>query len=293
MLMTILASDGGRFCAFILSHGRADNVKTVKSLQKAGYTGDWFIVIDNEDKQADDYIKNFGAERVVIFDKKATAARIDEGDNFGDRRAIIYARNEAFDIAERLGYKYFLQLDDDYQYFSYKTNARLEYKESLIRGGMDGVIRAVLKYYVNCQSVASVAFAQNGDFIGGAESGEGKAIRAKRKAMNSFFCSTERRFQFCGRINEDVNTYTRSGSAGLVFHTINTVSLLQGKTQQNTGGMTELYNDSGTYIKSFYSVMYLPSAVKVTTMHNESARIHHKIKWELCVPKIIREAHRK
>ena len=43
------------FAVFILSHGRADNIKTLKMLEDGNYTGDWYIVIDNEDKTADRY----------------------------------------------------------------------------------------------------------------------------------------------------------------------------------------------------------------------------------------------
>lgn len=37
------------FVALILTHGRPDNVHTVKTLRKCGYTGDIIIVLDNED----------------------------------------------------------------------------------------------------------------------------------------------------------------------------------------------------------------------------------------------------
>jgi hypothetical protein len=57
------------FCVFIISHGRANNVVTFKTLQKSGFTGPLFIVIDNEDKQAHLYLEKFGRERVVVFDK--------------------------------------------------------------------------------------------------------------------------------------------------------------------------------------------------------------------------------
>ena len=36
------------FAIFILSHGRANNVKTVKTLEREGYTGKWYIICDNE-----------------------------------------------------------------------------------------------------------------------------------------------------------------------------------------------------------------------------------------------------
>ena len=42
------------FCVFILTHGRPDQVHTYDSLMKAGYTGKVYIVIDNEDKTADE-----------------------------------------------------------------------------------------------------------------------------------------------------------------------------------------------------------------------------------------------
>ena len=46
------------FAVFILSHKRSENVKTARMLKDQGYTGDWFIVIDDEDDEADNYRKN-------------------------------------------------------------------------------------------------------------------------------------------------------------------------------------------------------------------------------------------
>ena len=59
------------FAVFILTHGRADNVVTVPAIKKAGYTGKIYFIIDDEDEQAEEYKKNFGADRVIIFDKQA------------------------------------------------------------------------------------------------------------------------------------------------------------------------------------------------------------------------------
>ena len=113
------------FCAFILTHGRPDNVITYNTLLRHGYTGPIYIVIDNEDKTANRYYEVFG-DKVVMFDKLSVAKSIDEGDNFDDRRAIIYARNACFDIAKKLGYTYFIELDDDYVDFRYKLDSNYE-----------------------------------------------------------------------------------------------------------------------------------------------------------------------
>ena len=98
------------FAVFILTHGRADHIITLDSLNRAGYTGPLYIVIDNEDNQRDRYYELYG-DRVVMFDKRAISDTFDEGDNFENRKTIVYARNACFDIAEKLGYRYFMELD--------------------------------------------------------------------------------------------------------------------------------------------------------------------------------------
>ena len=273
------------FVIFILTHGRADNVITYKTLKKCGYTGKIVIVIDNEDKTADEYYKNF--PNVEMFNKKEIAETFDEYDNFNDRRAIIYARNACFEIAERLGYKYFIQMDDDYTNFDYRLYSTKKQKPTTIFD-LDSVLLALLDFYKN-SNFKTISMAQGGDFIGGKNNVMAKKPNIYRKCMNSFICSTERPFRFVGRINEDVNTYTKKQSIGLLMGTIPLVSLTQKQTQSNKGGMSDLYLDSGTYVKSFYSVIGMPSAVTIKPMGDTHKRLHHSVKWESCIPKIIPE----
>ena len=123
-------------------------------------------------------------------------------------------------------------------------------------------------------------------FYGGADGGNIKK-KILRKAMNTFFCSTERPFKFIGRINEDVNTYCYYGSQGNLFLTLLEASINQMDSQTNKGGMTDAYNALGTYTKSFYTVLCCPSCVKLSVMISRHPRIHHIVSWENCVPKII------
>lgn len=278
------------FAALILTHGRPNNVVTYEKLRQCGYTGRIVIVIDDEDKTADQYHARYGDE-VEVFCKLDIAKKIDEADNFKDRRAIVYARNAAFDIAERIGVRYFIQLDDDYTRFSYRFDKNARYEDKATTR-LDDVFAAFLKFY-KATPFASIAFAQGGDHLGGGAGTYAKQIRTKRKAMNSFFCDTQRRFQFDGRINEDVNTYTTKQRAGLPFLTVLGFSLEQKQTQSNAGGMTDLYLDGGTHIKTFYSVMMAPSCVKEYAMGAVHKRIHHRVNWSAAAPVIIRETHRK
>lgn len=279
------------FVIFILSHGRPDSVITANRLKKHGYTGDFFVVIDNEDKEFEKYRKNYG-DKVIVFDKKAIAETFDEGDNFNDRRAVIYARNACFEIAKSMGKKYFMQLDDDYNDFRYKINAEGEPINRKAILNLDKILKSMLDYYKKIPA-RSIAMAQGGDFIGGVKNGIMASVNNRRKAMNTFICSTDRAFNFVGRINEDVNTYVWYQSTGNLFLTVPLVAIQQNKTQKNKGGMTELYLDSGTYIKSFYTVMYSPSAVTIKIMGTKSPRLHHSINWDCAVPAIIREDYKR
>ena len=279
------------FAAFILTHGRADRVLTHRSLRRQGYTGRIVIVCDDEDPTLEDYRARF--DEVVVFDKRAVAQRIDEGDNFNDRRAIIYARNACFDIARDLGLRYFMQLDDDYTGFSHKRTPGDTYGDWRVRD-LDGVFAAMLEFFEATPRLRSLAMAQGGDYIGAGVSGNWK--RVLRKCMNSFLCAVDRPFQFVGRINEDVNTYTTLGSRGELFLMTMHVGLQQLTTQSNPGGMTELYLSSGTYVKSSYTVMYQPSSVRVAlyppTLSGQ-ARLHHTVNWQHTVPVILAEQWRK
>ncbi len=270
------------FAVFILTHGRPDNVKTLSTLKKCGYTGKIYFIVDNEDKTIEQYQKNYGIENVKIFDKKAMADEVDEGNNFDERRTITHARNACFKIAKEIGITYFVQLDDDYYYFGYRydTGARKI-------TNMDKVFEIMLNFYKSVD-IKSIAFGQGGDHIGGFS-----GIKLKRKCMNSFFCSTEREFQFVGSMNEDVNTYTTLGSRGDVFFTFTNLQFDQKDTQSQTSGITDMYQRFGTYCKAFTTAMMQPSSVKVSMMNSNNPRIHHSIKWINTTPMILDEKYKK
>jgi hypothetical protein len=267
---------------FILTNGRPDNIFTNKTLSKCGYTGKIYYIVDDKDKSIDKYIENFGSENVIVFNKQQMADSVDEGNNFDNQSVILHVRNSCFKIAKDLGLKYFVQFDDDYYYFGYRydTGAR-------IIKNIDKVFDSMLEFYKST-NITTIAFSQGGDHIGGFS-----GIKLKRKAMNSFICSTDREFQFIGSINEDVNTYTTLGSRGELFLTFTNIQLDQKDTQSNSGGMTNEYMLSGTYVKSFHSVMMSPSSVRVSMMNANNPRLHHSVKWGNTTPMILDNSHKK
>ena len=116
-----------------------------------------------------------------------------------------------------------------------------------------------------------------------------------REGLQQLICSTYRPLQVVRRNNEDGNTYTTLGSRGPIFLHIPHVALNKKQTLANKGGMTDICLSQGTYVKSFYTVMMMPSSVKVGLMGNssETKRLHHVINWNNTVPKIISQELKK
>jgi len=281
-----------KIAVFILTHGRPDNVITYETLRKQGYTGKIYLICDDEDKTLSQYKEKYKNE-VIVFSKKDYEGKFDIMDNFKNNKVIVYARNACYDIARSLGLDYFFEYEDDYTSFNFRYIDGYSLKAIAI-GNLDGLLNLMIDC-LDKTNAATIAFSQAGDFPGGANSFIKDTF--KRKAMNSFVfkVNEDRRKDviFIGRMNDDVNAYLTNGKIGKLFCQITNISLVQKMTQSNNGGNSEAYRESGTYVKSFYSVMASPSCCKIDLMGKTNMRIHHKIKWKNAVPKIINETFKK
>lgn len=277
------------FAVMILCHGRPDNTPTFDTLRKYGYTGRIIIVCDDEDKTLHQYQELY--PEVQVFSKDYVATYMDAMDNSNDRRCAVYARNACFDIAEKLGLKYFAEYDDDYISHPYRWEEDgVMYRSRL--ANLDATFEAYLDFLETNENIFSVAFGQPGDFIGGCGSRLHKE-RYRRKCMNSWICKTDRRFTFNGRMNDDQLTYSLYGMRGKIFITFDFMMIDQPETQQVKGGMTDMYLGAGTYQKTFFSIMCCPSFIKAGMMGDKHYRIHHSVSHENAYPKIISGRYKK
>lgn len=280
-----------RYAVFILSHGRPDRVYTVKMLKKGNYSGDWYIVCDDEDAALGEYQERYKG-RVLVFSKDEAAPMFDMMDNLEGKNVVVYARNYVFKLAEELGLTHFIVLDDDYTQIMYEL---LKGEEGLIR--IEKPIKDFNRLFdmvfdlLDSSGALTVALAQTGDFVGGINNFMRSGF--KRKAMNAFFFRTDRPMEFMGRLNEDANAYVFHGMRGELIFSVALASIKQKRTQTNPGGLTTAYKRLGTYVKSFYTVMLAPSCVKVSAMGEIYYRLHHLIDWGYCVPKILSEKYRR
>ncbi len=275
------------FAVFILTHKRPDRIYTKRMLDRFKYTGRIVYIVDDQDDTVDEYKRLYG-DSVYVFDKLKAAEITDTMDNETHQRGVVFARNWCWTIAKELGLKYFMVLDDDYSSIQHITNAEHNNRSRSIQlTNMDRLFTAMVEF-VESTPVLTLAMGQGGDYQGG-----GGWDRPKRKAMNSFVCATDRPFKFSGRTNEDVNAYVRLGNKGDIMLTQMKTSIIQKLTQSNEGGLTELYLDTGTYVKSFFSVMMHPSGVRVAVLGKKHERLHHRVDWRKTAPKILRQEYKK
>lgn len=275
---------------FILTHGRPDRVHTYGLLRTYGYTGPIYLLVDDEDKALPEYLARYG-DQVYTFSKAAVAATFDTADQGRERRSVVFARNAAFPLAAELGYDYLLQLDDDYVSLALRwltPDGKADYRN--IKGLLNEAFEQSLAFLDTGLDV--FAWCQGGDLIGGANAHfRGRVLR---KAMNVLFMRANTPIRFLGTINEDVNTYVLLGTRGRLFLTDMRLQMAQLRTQSNPGGMSGLYVENGTYLKSFYTVMMAPASARVALLRGgDTPRIHHQITWNHTAPKILSDAWRK
>ena len=273
------------FAVFILSHGRGSNVLTAKTLKKYGYSGKWYIIIDDEDEQANLYYDTYGKDHVIMFSKLEASKLFDIMDNFTGRQVPTFARNAVYDIARSLNLKYFLEADDDLTCFRHRYVDNTGKLCTRYVGDLDSIIECYLNYLDNT-NITVLAFAQTGDLIGGKES-KLFSNKFRRKAMQGFFVRVSDQIEYVGRFNDDVNAYVDHGKRGKLLITYRDIIMDTAETQRNSGGISQMYLKYGTYVKSFYSVMLCPSSVFIDVMGVNHRRIHHMIDWNATVPCII------
>ena len=276
------------YAVIIPTHGRYDRVFTIDSLRKSGYTGDIYLLCDDEDKQLEQYKEKYG-DKVIVFSKDEYIGKFDKMDNFGNKACVVYARNAMWDIAKKIGLKYFAVADDDYVAFQKRITKDGGYYGKMIKNNLDDVFNSYIDFLITSK-VDTVCFAQGGDYIGGKDNSNVKnGFKVSRKMMNLYFFSADKPIEFKGTINEDLTSSVTEGRTGRIILTSLMNSIDQNETQAQAGGLTEIYLELGTYVKSFYSVIAAPSCVKVALMGRTQTRIHHQVTWKNAVPKIIRE----
>lgn len=273
-----------KFAVFILTHGRAKEQKTYRTLKGCGYTGEVYFVVDNTDEQLEEYKKLYG-DNVLVFDKEDEWKKTDTMTNRKELKAVVYARNKVFDFAAQKGLTYFCACDDDITALRYKYPVNGKLKTVKIKSA-DRLFEAVCGF-IEWSKFSCLSFSEEGAFIGGINKDVLKGLRWSMSHI--MFYRTIDRIKYRGIWYEDMIASVDLMKQGRLAMGTMLVSVASPKTGSNKGGMQEAYQNSSEWIAAFNVVMANPDC----TVVNHQRKINFRRSENAASPKILSERWRK
>lgn len=272
---------------YIISKGRPQ-CRTAQELQNINYEGEWFIVCGNNDETLPQYIERWGKDKVLVFDWHEEIKKTDVMDNFGFERMPSGAspvRNAVFDFSRARGEKRHWQMDDDFYHFRL-TDVAMKTNKKVDGHLLYWWLCRIAKYADDAKlanigiSLCEESFPQ-----------DAKTFSSRVYAAHNMSNDPELTPRWKGRFNDDTIhaiTVHRLGlrkEMNLKFMGIETRD-----SQQEKGGLTDMYRELGTVRKTAYLILIAPNAAKLVIRHG---RYHHLIRWDKLVVKTINEKWRK
>ena len=271
---------------FIPSYHRADNLKTVKFLEKIDYDMKHvYVFIDDEADDRERYkavAKQYGF-RLVVFDMTEARKRFDYVHRASvSRRGAGQARNMFQDYAKKKGIERYVVMDDDTKEFQFRVKGVYVHTAS-----GDTVKRTfeMIAEMMRRQRIGLFGVSQTGDFYGSLY-----LSMMRRKVMNVTFYDT----RFIYRGERGVQDDDTSQFAGVLNEGLFTGSLADGINLQQTvsatakGGLTDLYNECKLYNKAMVTPIQYPSAIRAERQVMNGGRIHHRIDYKYLAPKLMK-----
>lgn len=273
------------FAVFILSNGRPDQQLTLETLEKSGYTGDWFILCDSLDPTLKTYRQKYG-ENVLVFDKEAYAEQMDTMTNQIELGTVLYARQASIDLARQRGYRYFMQIDDDMTAFSIRYEDEGKLKGAKVTD-LDRLVQSFVEF-MKRGDVAVTGFGNSGGYIGGLHGKFAKGYT--RSVAGVYIIDSSKDIEFKGIINEDYNLSAEYSKVGHLIFEILAIAFTTSQRGANAGGLQDLYNAEGTYTMNAYSIVIAPHCTRLILRND---KVVTRTNWNNHHPLIISEKYKK
>lgn len=278
------------FAIFITTHERPNDQRTLDWFLKSGYTGKYYLVIDNMDKCQTEYLDKYGTENVLVFDKKKYWEICDTFNNRQHLAAVLYARQFVEDTAREMGLKSFLVLDDDISLFAARMpkNGKMS-RYTKVKA--NDFVEAYVKFLFQ-GGFASINPGTQNLYMGGEETIE----KFPRKGSNAFFRNVEIPIKWISAMNEDIITCIEYNKKCIKMCTAVPICCETPKagTGKADGGMKEIYKNMTDYERAFYAVIADPARCYVKmnrTKDGHQLRIARN--WSGGDPCILNERWRK
>lgn len=279
---------------FIITYKRPHTIKTINTLKSAGFTGEYYLVMSDDDPTINEYKEIYGEEKIKVFSKKEIEKIVDTQDNFGIYTSSLYARQFCTEYAKENGIDYFCVLDDDCigARFRFERDGHLK---SIPIKNLDEVFEATRKFLA-LPNVTTISASIGGAFVGGLNSRPFKE-QLYRDGVNSWFQDSNKYIKYSGTAQEDLNIQLLNSPRGMNFFAIANFTLDFEPYYGNPsgGGMCDTYSKLNLYTRQFYSLMLAVSAVKLQTRTKKdgSLTLIRRMDRNKIHPKILSDKYKK
>jgi len=259
------------FAIFILTHGRPDKQYTLDILKEHGYTGKVYLVLDDTDKSIQQYIDNFGAENIIIFNKNHYLNTADVGTNKPTDKCILYAKCACEDISKSLGLKAFVVCDDDITRIKLRVPDYEHGSLPTYDGNFDKLFEYMVDFMIEGKLVGT-GFCEQVAFLPGIkvfDEAHREKLRNLRIPYQFIFRNAAYPVEWRSYYGEDDITEMLDNHIRPWYKVpfVQYSSLPTGGYHDTEDGMSETYKLVGDFERTMLYVMYRPDCVMVRTYH--------------------------
>lgn len=251
------------FAIFICTHGRPNKQLTLNALLECNYTGKYYLVLDDTDNTIQEYIDNYGAENIIIFDKNYYINSVDTSSHSPSYKCILYAKCAVEDIARELNLKCFIIADDDLVTFYLRWAEGSVLRSSKIYN-MDEVLEAVCEFVIT-NNTTLVGIGHGGIYFEGADVMQNSDTINLCSPYNFIIRNTANPVKWTSWFGEDDVTtifYSIRGEKVILLPQMQLVIVPSGSEAE--AGMQEVYQQNSRFTLMFYIFMHSPTGVKLT-----------------------------
>ena len=277
------------FAIFICTYGRPNNQLTLNTLRKSGYTGRIYLVLDNTDSTIQQYIDNYGADNIVIFDKNHYINSIETVSNDPKYACIVYAKNAVENIAKIIGLKSFVIADDDVFSLRFRYADCNVLRSKRIVSHMDDVVDEINDFLLNA-NLCAVSPLYTTFFMNGVKSLESDSIENARYMYIFVFRNSAYTVNWISDYVEDNITSFEQNKVGNCMLSIPFVQHDSTPPKKRTeGGMSETYA-SNTFLLCMRGCTIEPAYMSAQWY---KTKFVPKIQRKNSLPKIISGRYKK
>lgn len=246
---------------FIKTHGRPDKQLTLRTLREAGYTGDIFLILDNEDclSEYNRFIDDEHDPNIFchIFDKQTLVNEIDSGTNHPKRDVNLYAWVACERFAKRHGDEFFIMSDDDITGFRFRYKEGKHLRSLKITQNLDEIFALVEEYMLSCNLSAMSTGIPQMYFSGDIE----KDLWKWRVPYTFVFRNAKHKLNWVSEYEEDIITAIRASIDGQYLSVLPVIQRETVEIGTNYGGMHNSYTDS--FVNAQYGYIWYPSCREI------------------------------